>query len=307
MGINGAGKTSMVFQFGRSGYQRINRDLTGGNLEGQTEIAADALANGVDKVMLDNTYPTKISRASLIKLAKQIGAKISCYWLTTSLEDAQLNVCQRMIKKYGKLLSPEEIKNANDPNTFPPAALFHYRKVFQKPTTAEGFDEVIEVPFVRVWTPEYCNKAVIFDYDGTLRQTLARVDRLDYPTQLSEVRILPKIVKVIKDFQSKGYILLGASNQSGIAKGLLSEGMAIKCFEETNRQLGVKLDFLYCPHKIPPVSCYCRKPHVGMGAIFIEKYKLRPSDCIMVGDQTTDKTFAERCGFKFVYANEICR
>ena len=67
------------------------------------------------------------------KLAKQIGAKISCYWLTTSLEDAQLNVCQRMIKKYGKLLSPEEIKRANDPNTFPPAALFHYRKVFQMP------------------------------------------------------------------------------------------------------------------------------------------------------------------------------
>ena len=210
-----------------------------------------------------------------------------------------------MIRKYKKLLGPQDFKTVKDPNAFPPAALFHYRKVFQKPTTAEGFDEVIEVPFVRTWTPEYKNKAVIFDYDGTLRETLARVDRLDYPTQLSEVRIIPKMVKVVKDFQSKGYILLGASNQSGIAKGLVSEDMAVKCFEETNRQLNVKIDFLYCPHSIPPVSCYCRKPHAGMGAIFIEKYKLRPSDCIMVGDQTTDKTFAERCGFKFVYANEL--
>jgi D-glycero-D-manno-heptose 1,7-bisphosphate phosphatase len=305
MGINGAGKTSMVFQFGRSGYQRINRDLTGGDLEGQTEITADALSNGVDKVMLDNTYPTKASRASLIKLAKEIGAKISCYWLTTSLEDAQLNVCLRMIKKYGNLLTLEEIKNSNDPNTFPPAALFHYRKVFQKPTTAEGFDEVIEVPFVRVWTPEYCNKAVIFDYDGTLRDNVN--GSTIYPKNISEIKVRPEMTKIIKDFERKGFIILGASNQSGIGKGIISEAMAIKCFEETNRQLGVKLDFLYCPHKIPPVSCYCRKPHVGMGAIFIERYKLRPSDCIMVGDQTTDKTFAERCGFKFVYANELCK
>lgn len=302
MGINAAGKSSHVKWFVDQGYQRINRDMTGGDLEGQVEIAADVLENGVDNVVLDNTYPTKKSRASIIKLAKQQKATIECHWLSTSLEDAQINSCFRMVRKYGKLLTAVEIAKSKDPNTFPPAALFHYRKIFEEPTTKEGFDKVIDVPFVRVWTPEYCNKAVIFDYDGTLRDSLGD---FDYPTKVSEIKVITRMAAVIEDFRQKGYILLGASNQSGISKGILSEADAVACFEETNRQLGARLDFLYCSHRIPPVSCYCRKPHAGMGVSFIEKYRLRPSDCIMVGDQTTDKTFAERCGFKFIYAHEF--
>jgi HAD superfamily hydrolase (TIGR01662 family) len=303
-GINAAGKSTLVGEFVAKHYQRINRDTTGGNLEGQVEIAADVLNNdGVDLVVLDNTYATKQSRASLIQLAKDVGAKISCWWLTTSLEEAQMNVCLRMIRKYGHLPGPEHFKKLKDPNAFPPAALFHYRKTFEKPSTEEGFDEVIEVPFTRAWPNEYRNKAVIFDYDQTLRDSAGA---REYPTRIEEVLPRMQMAGVIEDFKQRRYILLGASNQSGIAKGILTDEMARKCFEETNRRLGAEgLDFMYCPHKIPPVSCYCRKPHVGIGAHFIEKYKLCPSQCIMVGDQTTDESFAERCGFQYINVNEI--
>lgn len=302
MGINAAGKSTVVETFTKDFYQRINRDQTGGDLEGQTEIASDALNNGVDKVVLDNTYPTKKSRASLVKLAKDLRAKISCYWLTTSLEEAQMNACIRMVRKYGYLPGPDDFGKLKDPNAFPPAALFHYRKIFEKPTTAEGFDEVVEVPFKRVWPADYHKKAVIFDYDQTLRDSGGEYN---YPTKFEEIIIRHKMARVISDFEKQRYILLGASNQSGIAKGILTDEMARKCFEETNQQLGVRLDFRYCPHKIPPVSCYCRKPHCGIGALFIEKYKLCPSLCIMIGDQTTDETFAERCGFQFINVNEL--
>ena len=43
----------------------------------------------------------------------------------------------------------------------------------------------------------------------------------------------------------------------------------------------------------------------GMGVQFIEKYKLDPSQCIMVGDMKTDQTFAERCGFQFINAQKF--
>jgi HAD superfamily hydrolase (TIGR01662 family) len=304
MGINAAGKSTLVEQFVKDDYQRINRDMTGGSIKGQTEIVEDALVNGVEKVVLDNTYPTRESRSSIIKLAKQLRAKITCHWLTTSLEEAQLNVCLRMIRKYGILPGPDDFKKLKDPNAFPPAALFHYRKIFQPPTTEEGFDEIIEVPFKRIWPAQYKHKAIILDYDGVLRESLGEYD---YPTKLSEIKVNPKMTNIVKEAEDNGFIILGASNQSGIAKGIISEDMAVQCFEETNRQLGIKVDFLYCQHSIPPVSCYCRKPHVGMGAIFIEKYKLCPSDCIMVGDQTTDRTFAERCGFKFAHISEFCK
>ena len=99
MGINAAGKTSTIFQVCKRPCQRINRDITGGDLEGLVEVSADALANGVETVVLDNTYPTKASRASLIKLAKEIGAKIACKLL------------EKLTTVWHKLLIPEKVMN----------------------------------------------------------------------------------------------------------------------------------------------------------------------------------------------------
>ena len=304
MGINGAGKSTLVEQLISQGYHRINRDTTGGNLEGQVIIAKESVERqNVEKIVLDNTYPTIQSRKSMIEFAKSIQAKISCHWLKTSFEDAQLNACLRMVKRRGKLLSPEEMKKTKDPNLFPPVALFNYRKIFEPPTTKEGFDEIIEIPFNRVWAPEYKNKALILDYDGTLRESLGQYE---YPIKKSEVKVNRIATNIVHEFKSKGYFILGASNQSGIAKGILSDVDASECFTETNRLLNIDVDEVcFCPHRIPPVTCYCRKPHVGIGAFFIEKYKLNPNLCIMVGDMTTDETFAERCGFKFIHASHF--
>lgn len=303
MGYNAAGKSTLVQEFVNKGYLRSNRDILGGSLDDQAiYIDRTIRDNGFSKIVLDNTYPSVKSRASIIKVAKSNKLPIRCIHLTTSLEDAQLNACLRMIRKLGRLLQPEDFKKVNDPNLFPPAALFHYRKEFQKPTKAEGFDSVEEVPFTRVWGPDYINKALILDYDGTLR--LSKGEQ-KYPINISDIEILPNRTDKLKQYENDGYLLLGASNQSGIAKGFVTNQQVIDCFESTNSQLNVKIDYQFCSHRIPPVSCYCRKPHVGMGAWFIEKYKLRPSECIMIGDMTTDKTFAERCGFKFIHANEF--
>ena len=214
MGINAAGKTTIVSRFTNAGYHRLNRDTEGGKLPALADKAALLYAKGIQRFVLDNTYASVESRKSIIDFAKKIGAPIFCYWLTTSLEEAQMNVCLRMIRKYGFLPMPEDFKGMrNDPNAFPPIAQYQYRQRFEKPTTAEGFDEVIEKPFVRTWGPEYVNKAVIFDYDGTLREPAAPDG---YPTDPSKVKIKPEMINVIKEFQAKGFILLGASNQSGV-------------------------------------------------------------------------------------------
>jgi len=299
MGYNAAGKSTLVESYVNQGYKRFNRDLEGGNLEGLAEKANAAVKSGTSSLVLDNTYATVKSRLSIIKVAKDNKISIKCIHLTTSFEDAQLNACLRMVRKVGKLLQPEDFKSVKDPNLFPPVALFNYRKEFQKPTIQEGFASVQEIPFVRVWGPEYKNKAVIVDYDGTLRSSTGAQK---YPIELGDIQMLPGRTEVLKEYQKKGYLLLGASNQSGIARGIPREKI-VACFEETNRRLGLKIEYNFCPHRIPPVSCYCRKPHTGMSALFIEKYKLLPSECIMVGDMTSDKTFAERSGFKFVHAD----
>lgn len=303
MGYNAAGKSTLVQQFVDKGFTRINRDTTGGTLDDQVKIASYTILDGkTKKLVLDNTYPTVKSRASIIKFAKDWGAKIQCYWLQTSFEDAQLNACLRMVQRTGTIIQPDEFKKTKDPNLFPPAALFSYRKSFEEPTTKEGFTDVVEIPFVRTWPKEYVNKALILDYDGTLRHSTGKEP---YPVDPSEIQILPNRIEVLNKYRKAGYVLTGASNQSGISKGKVSLEAVRSCFEKTNALLGLAIDFNFCQHRIPPVTCYCRKPHPAMGAYLIVKHKLNPADCIMVGDMTTDETFAKRCGFQYVSADKF--
>lgn len=297
------GKTTYVKQYVDRGYHRVNRDEIGGKLSDLPKIVEDLHRQGVQDFVLDNTYMDIASRKGIIECAKKLKMPIHCDWLDTSFEDAQFNACQRMIRKMGRLLDPSEFKSCKDPNIFPPVALFNYKKNFQKPTTAEGFETVTVKPFVRIKDPKYKNKALILDYDDTLR-TVTEGD-FPYPTKVSEVKILPGRKEKLDEYVKKGYRLLGASNQSGIAKGNITVQDAVDCFEETNRQLGHDIEYFFCRHSIPPVTCYCRKPHVGMGVYFIEKYKLNPSECWFIGDQQTDFTFAKRCGFNFMFAEEF--
>lgn len=299
LGFPAAGKSTLVKKYTDQGYTRFNRDLIGGSLDNATVLVATHFSLKNNPVVLDNTYPSVKSRASIIKLGKDLKIPVRCIHLTTSFEDAQLNACLRMVQKTGQLL--QDFKAVHDPNLFPPAALYHYRKEFQEPTKAEGFTSIEKVPFVRKFDSRYANKALILDYDGTLRLSTGKQK---YPQDPSEIQILPNRREVLYKYAKDGYLLLGASNQSGIARGTPLE-MVEKCFAQTNLLLGVNILVKYCPHRIPPVVCYCRKPSPGIGAFFIETYKLDPSKCIMVGDMTSDKTFAERCGFNYQPAEEF--
>ena len=92
---------------------------------------------------------------------------------------------------------------------------------------------------------------------------------------------------------------------SVISSKKITMELAIECYEYTNELLDVPIDYAFCPHPAFPQVCYCRKPIPGLGVAFIEKYKLDPSKCTMVGDMTTDKTFAQRCGFQYRDAEEF--
>jgi len=300
VGANGAGKTTLAQGYVDQGFHRINRDELGGKLKDLHEHVLKAHAKGFTKFVLDNTYRNIESRRSIIQTAKDLGMPIKCVWLDTSLEDAQYNACIRMVKITGRILGPEEFKKTKNPNLFPPAALYGYRKEFEKPTVNEGFVLVERIPFVRVYDPTYTNKALILDFDGTVRRSLGAEE---YPLKPHEVEVIEGCGEKIQEYRDQGYIIAGVSNQSGVSKGTLSKQDAIDCFEETCKLLGQKIDYLFCPHA--PVTCYCRKPSSGLGAVLVEKYKLDPRLSLFVGDQTTDKTFAARCGFQYFDAQDF--
>ncbi len=281
----------------QQGFVSLNRDTEGGTIASLLPKLEALLRDNKD-VVLDNLFPTVEGRKPFLEMAKKYGAPINCMLMGTSIEDATFNVIQRAFGLIGKFPTPEAIKEAKHTNVFPPLVLFKYRKEFQKPTLAEGFSKIETVPFVRKDNPEFTNKAVIVDYDGTLRECVGGNGK--YPTAKDQIKLMFGRQAVLQSYKDKGYLLLGASNQSGIAKGDLSHETAVELFEHTNKLLGLDIEYKFCPHRSAPLSCYCRKPMQGMFIDFMLKYKLSRKDCIFVGDMTSDKTFATRSGIQYV-------
>lgn len=290
----------------------ISRDIDGGTMQTQLAILKKHLQNMPTlpmQIILDNLNLSKETRKPFIEAAKIYGATITAHYLETSLEDCQIRHLMRMYRTHGTIfqtgkgITPEHKK---DPHIFPPAVLFKARKELEPPTEAEGFDEVKVIKVARPFlNPHiYQNKALFLDIDGTVRKTDHLANK--YPTQTDEVELLfPKDVMRAKleSYRAQGYQLIGVSNQSGIAKGTVSEKDAKACFEKTRELLGYSEDefpILYCHHRATPVSCFCRKPQSGMALSQIMSKKLQPSWCIMVGDRTTDETMATRLAISYI-------
>jgi D-glycero-D-manno-heptose 1,7-bisphosphate phosphatase len=307
LGPPASGKSELSNVFIKQGYVHLNRDKAGGRVIDLLPEFKKALAAGKN-VVLDNLFAKKEDRAPFIAAAQAAKVPVNAHVMQTSIEDCTINALHRMWDRYGMLfMTANDIKEhspaSKDPNIFPIVVLFAYKKNAEKPTMAEGFASITVTKFVRrPLPPEYKNKAVIFDFDDTLREVVG--GEYQFPTRIEEVSILPGRVEKLKELRRQGYIILGASNQSGIARKQVTLGHACQCFEHTGDLLGGIVDYHFCPHNVPP-SCYCRKPQSGMAISLIHRHKLNPAECIYVGDQTTDKTFAQRVGFKYFDAKDF--
>lgn len=305
MGPPASGKSTQSDVFIKKDYVYLNRDTEGGKISSLVPKLDSALRAG-SNVVLDNLFPTAEVRRPFIDICKAMNVPIRCVVMGTSIEDAQINALFRMWKKHKKFFfSPEDLKDPaakKDSNMFPVGVLFKYRKEYQPPNMLEGFSAIETVTFKRFYGAEYQNKALILDYDSTLRESTGAYD---YPIDPSEVKLLPGRAKKLQEYVDSGHLLLGVSNQSGIHKGILTDAQARACFDRTNELLGHNIDYVYCPHQSNPPSCYCRKPQSGNFVLLIEKYKLLPSACIFVGDATSDKTAAQRIGIPYKDVNEF--
>lgn len=297
VGYPASGKSTLTKGLVDKGAVALNRDTEGGTIAALLPKMDALLKSGKD-VVLDNLFATAEVRKPFIETAQKHGVDISCLLMGTSIEDAQFNVVSRAIGLIGKFPTPEEIKKAKHTNVFPPLVLFKYKKDFQKPDVTEGFSKVETIKFARKDDPTFVNKAIIVDYDGTLRECIGGNEK--YPVSAEQVELKTNRKPILQSYLDKGYKLLGISNQSGVAKGELTHDKAIELFDHTNNLLGLDIEYQFCPHQSAPISCYCRKPMPGLGVDFIIKHKLNRKETIFVGDMTTDKTFAGRCGFQYV-------
>ena len=302
-GNPGSGKTRFAKDYRLSGYKYLSRDKEGGRTFDLLPKFEHFLKECKD-VVLDNTFMTAEKRKPFIELAHKYNTSIKCEYIDTPIEECQINVLHRMYRRYNKIFYTEEDINnhdeaSEDPKIFPIHVLVHFSKNFEKPQKDEGFNSFERIKFQRdTLGDEFCNKALIFNYDRALRNTISGKK---YPVSPDDIKITKRNKDWIKNMieDNGDAYLLGVSNHSGVEKKKITFDKAKECFEKTNELLNIDIKYHFCPHIYSPIRCYCRKPQSGIGVYLINKYKLDPNQCTFIGAMSSDKTFAKRLGFNY--------
>jgi D,D-heptose 1,7-bisphosphate phosphatase len=148
------------------------------------------------------------------------------------------------------------------------------------------------------------NKAVFLDRDNTV------IEDPGYIGDPSVVKLLPGVELAMKSMVQAGYKLVIVTNQSGVARGLLTEETLEKIHAEMRRQLAehdARYDALYyCPfHPEGTVEEYARdselrKPQPGMLLKAAKELDLDLSQSWMVGDSARDIEAGQRAGCRTV-------
>ena len=304
MGLPGSGKSTIAQELAAQGYLRLNRDEAGGTLRGLIPALDRALSSGTSRIVLDNTYVSRASRAAVIQAAAARGVGVRCVWLSTSVADAQVNAVSRIVARYGRLLDVAELASnrQRDPAALPPMTQFRYQRELEPPDLAEGFSRVDVVPFERRPDPSRVHRAVIVWCDGILLRSRggARV-----PAAVDDVTVDPAHAATLRRYAEQGFRLLGLSWQPDIAAGTRTAADVDAVFARMNELLGLSIPVDYCPHGAGPPVCWCRKPLPGLGVLLIHRHDLDPARCIYVGEGAQDAGYAQRLGFAYRPAPEF--
>ena len=123
--------------------------------------------------------------------------------------------------------------------------------------------------------------AVLLDRDDTL---IADGPYLNEPAQ---VRPLPGAYRALRRLRDRGLLLAVVSNQSGVAKGLISAEQLAAVNVRVEGLLGPFHSWQVCVHDDGD-GCECRKPLPGMVLAAADELGVDPSRCVLIGDTGAD-------------------
>ncbi|WP_280219209.1 HAD family hydrolase [Nocardia neocaledoniensis] len=131
--------------------------------------------------------------------------------------------------------------------------------------------------------------AVLFDRDGTL------IEDVPYLGDPALVRPVPGAAEALARLRAAGVALGVVSNQSGIARGLITRAQADAVAAAVEDELGPFGTWQICPHG-PDDGCRCRKPAPGMIFRAAAALGTTPAGCVLIGDIGADVAAAQAAG-----------
>jgi D,D-heptose 1,7-bisphosphate phosphatase len=151
------------------------------------------------------------------------------------------------------------------------------------------------------------NKAIFLDRDNTLIEDPGYINNPD------QVRLLPGVAKALVQFRKMGYKLVVVTNQSAVARGIVTEKVLSQIhdkLQELLAQSGASVDRIYyCPHHPDGVVAKyrkqsdMRKPSPGMFLAAAEEFDIDFSLSWMIGNSYSDIAAGQKAGTKTILIN----
>jgi aryl-alcohol dehydrogenase-like predicted oxidoreductase len=275
MGIPGAGKSRVAEEYVARGYERLNRDERGGSLRDLAGALDELLSADTRRVVLDNTYLTRAARSYVIEAASRHRVAARCVWLDTPLAQAQVNMVERLLERYGSLPAPEELKSLarSDAGTLVPTSQMRAFRELEPPSADEGFAAVEQVPFVRT-PPSARTRVGVLVAAAALsgpgwEQALALGDR-DAPHH-------------VFDWSPGGTL----------------EALAPRV-ERLAAKVSGPVESALCPHAGGAPTCWCRPPLPGLPLAFARAHNVDLSRSVLIGAGPAHRTLATTLGARYV-------
>jgi D,D-heptose 1,7-bisphosphate phosphatase len=152
------------------------------------------------------------------------------------------------------------------------------------------------------------NRAIFLDRDGTLNPDPG------YISAPEKFELFPGTVEALKSLADAGFKLVLITNQSGIARGLITPQQLEAIHEKLRRLLyegGVELTAIYCcphhpdfPEDDGKTGCLCRKPAPGLVRLAIEQHNIDTQHSFVIGDRDSDLQLAVNAGITPVFIGE---
>ncbi|MCC6848912.1 MAG: HAD-IIIA family hydrolase [Deltaproteobacteria bacterium] len=146
--------------------------------------------------------------------------------------------------------------------------------------------------------------AVFVDRDGTLNH------ERHYLRRVADLRLIAGTAGAVRRLDAAGFAVIVVTNQSGVARGLLSIRVLARIHDAIVRRLGragARLTAIYvCPHHptagTPPFRrpCRCRKPRPGLVERAAREFGLDLARSYCVGDGAVDLGLAAATGTRGV-------
>jgi aryl-alcohol dehydrogenase-like predicted oxidoreductase len=275
MGIPGAGKSRIAEEYVARGYVRLNRDERGGSLRELADALDEALASGVRRVVLDNTYLTRASRSYAIEAASRHRSPTRCIWLDTPLAQAQVNLVERVLDRFRSLPSPDELRAVarREPGVHAPTSQMRALRELEPPSDDEGFVAVEQVPFART-PPMQRGRAGVFVAAGVLRE--------------------PGWERALEQGDQEAAHLVFDWSPDGTLDAVADLAARL------SREVSGPVESALCPHGGGPPTCWCRPPLPGLPLAFAREHGIAPARSVLIGTSSAHRTLATTLGARYV-------